>query len=149
MPWVLMTLMGPSPAPVGALALNCVSEWTENELALVPLKRTRVVPVKQEPVIVTLDSAPAWAGEKPDTVGTQELRTWKRARLLPACPEAETVTGPEIAPGGTWATSVVSLNTVRTHTKNIYAKLGVNSRRAAVLRAEELGQLGRGPRRSS
>ena len=26
----------------------------------------------------------------------------------------------------------VSLNTVRTHTKNIYAKLGVNSRRAAV-----------------
>ncbi len=36
---------------------------------------------------------------------------------------------------------VVSLNTVRTHTKNIYAKLGVNSRRAAVRRAEELGLL--------
>jgi LuxR family transcriptional regulator, maltose regulon positive regulatory protein len=33
---------------------------------------------------------------------------------------------------------VVSLNTVRTHTKNIYAKLGVNSRRAAVRRAAEL-----------
>jgi LuxR family maltose regulon positive regulatory protein len=33
---------------------------------------------------------------------------------------------------------VVSLNTVRTHTKNIYAKLGVNSRRAAVTRAGEL-----------
>jgi len=32
----------------------------------------------------------------------------------------------------------VSLNTVRTHTKNLYAKLGVNSRRAAVRRAEEL-----------
>ncbi|MGK5111383.1 MULTISPECIES: LuxR C-terminal-related transcriptional regulator [unclassified Geodermatophilus] len=32
----------------------------------------------------------------------------------------------------------VSLNTVRTHTKNIYAKLGVNTRRAAVRRAEEL-----------
>ena len=32
----------------------------------------------------------------------------------------------------------VSLNTVRTHTKNIYAKLGVNSRRAAVRRGEEL-----------
>jgi LuxR family transcriptional regulator, maltose regulon positive regulatory protein len=36
---------------------------------------------------------------------------------------------------------VVSLNTVRTHTKNIYAKLGVNSRRTAVRRAEELDLL--------
>ncbi|MCC6975738.1 MAG: helix-turn-helix transcriptional regulator [Anaerolineae bacterium] len=42
--------------------------------------------------------------------------------------------GPEIA-----RELVVSLNTIRTHTKNIYTKLGVNSRRAAVRRAEELG----------
>jgi LuxR family maltose regulon positive regulatory protein len=35
----------------------------------------------------------------------------------------------------------VSLNTVRTHTKNIYTKLGVNSRRAAVRRGGELGLL--------
>ena len=32
----------------------------------------------------------------------------------------------------------MSLNTVRTHTKNIYAKLGVNNRRSAVRRGEEL-----------
>ena len=38
---------------------------------------------------------------------------------------------------------VVSLNTVRTHTKNIYAKLGVNSRRAAVSKAGELHLLAR------
>jgi LuxR family maltose regulon positive regulatory protein len=34
---------------------------------------------------------------------------------------------------------MVSLNTIRTHTKNIYAKLAVTSRRAAVRRAAELG----------
>jgi LuxR family maltose regulon positive regulatory protein len=46
--------------------------------------------------------------------------------------------GPDIA-----RELVVSLNTVRTHTKNIYAKLGVSSRRAAVRRAEELDLLSR------
>jgi LuxR family maltose regulon positive regulatory protein len=35
----------------------------------------------------------------------------------------------------------VTLNTMRTHTKNIYAKLGVTSRRAAVRRAHELDLL--------
>jgi LuxR family transcriptional regulator, maltose regulon positive regulatory protein len=44
--------------------------------------------------------------------------------------------GPQIA-----RECMVSLSTVRTHTQNIYAKLGVNSRRAAVRRAEELDLL--------
>ncbi len=35
----------------------------------------------------------------------------------------------------------VSLNTLRTHGKNICAKLGVNNRRAAVRRAGELDLL--------
>jgi LuxR family maltose regulon positive regulatory protein len=38
---------------------------------------------------------------------------------------------------------VVSLSTIRSHTKSIYAKLGVNSRRAAVRRGEELDLMSR------
>ena len=43
------------------------------------------------------------------------------------------LSGPEIA-----QQLVIGLSTVRTHTKSIYGKLNVNSRRAAVQRAAEL-----------
>ena len=46
--------------------------------------------------------------------------------------------GPDIA-----SQLMVSLNTMRTHTKSIYTKLGVNSRRAAVHLAEQLELLSR------
>lgn len=49
---------------------------------------------------------------------------------------ASDLSGPDIA-----RELVVSVNTVRTHTRNIYAKLGVTSRRAAVRRAGELDLL--------
>jgi LuxR family maltose regulon positive regulatory protein len=45
-----------------------------------------------------------------------------------------TLSGPEIA-----ARLFVSVNTLRTHTKHIFTKLDVNTRRAAVSRAAELG----------
>jgi LuxR family transcriptional regulator, maltose regulon positive regulatory protein len=44
------------------------------------------------------------------------------------------LTGPQIA-----RELFVSHNTVRTHTKHIFTKLNVTSRRAAVLRARERG----------
>ena len=43
------------------------------------------------------------------------------------------LSGPEIA-----SHLMISLNTLRTHTKNIYTKLGVNNRRSAIRRADEL-----------
>jgi len=43
------------------------------------------------------------------------------------------LSGPEIA-----QQLVVSLNTLRTHTKNIFNNLWVNNRRASIRRAEEL-----------
>jgi LuxR family maltose regulon positive regulatory protein len=53
---------------------------------------------------------------------------------------ATDLSGPDIA-----RELVVSVNTVRTHTRNIYAKLGVTSRRAAVRRAGELDLLSERP----
>jgi LuxR family maltose regulon positive regulatory protein len=49
---------------------------------------------------------------------------------------ATDLSGPEIA-----RALFVSVNTLRTHTKHIFSKLGVNTRRAAVRRATELGLL--------
>ena len=79
-------------------------------------------------------------GEQGDTSGAPTMwveplseRELDVLRLL-----VSDLNGPEIA-----RELVVSLNTVRTHTKSIYAKLGVNSRRAAVRRAAELHLLSR------
>jgi LuxR family transcriptional regulator, maltose regulon positive regulatory protein len=51
---------------------------------------------------------------------------------------ASDLDGPDIA-----RELVVALSTIRSHTKSIYAKLGVNNRRAAVRRGEQLGLLSR------
>jgi LuxR family maltose regulon positive regulatory protein len=67
----------------------------------------------------------------PPAAATGELskREVEVLRLL-----ATTLSGPEIA-----GELFVSLNTLRTHTKHIFTKLEVNTRRAAVGRATELG----------
>jgi LuxR family maltose regulon positive regulatory protein len=44
------------------------------------------------------------------------------------------LSGPKIA-----RQLIVSLNTLRSHTKSIFNKLGVNNRREAIRRAEDLG----------
>jgi LuxR family maltose regulon positive regulatory protein len=79
-------------------------------------------------------SAPAPAGPASEE-GLSE-RELEVLRLL-----ATELSGPEIA-----RQLFVSVNTLRTHTKHIFTKLEVNTRRAAVRRAVDLGLLRASPR---
>ncbi len=77
------------------------------------------------------------AATAPNLVGPLSDRELDVLRLL-----GTDLDGPHIA-----RELFVSLNTLRTHTKNVYAKLGVTSRRAAVRQAQQLNLLP-GQRRS-
>lgn len=79
---------------------------------------------------VTAEGRPAVGQPLIEPLSEREIEV---LRLL-----ASDLSGPDIARELT-----VSLATVRTHTQNVYAKLGVNSRRAAVRRADELGLIAR------
>jgi LuxR family transcriptional regulator, maltose regulon positive regulatory protein len=76
-------------------------------------------------------AAPAQGAEPSALAGDDRMsdRELEVLRLL-----ATELTGPEIA-----RELFVSVNTLRTHTKHIFTKLDVNTRRAAVRRATELG----------
>ena len=74
-------------------------------------------------------AAPAVSGSDRGLVDELSKRELDVLRLL-----RSDLSGPEIARELT-----VSLNTMRTHTKNIYLKLGATNRREAVRRAGELG----------
>ena len=91
----------------------------------------RQAPVKQAPVKqAPVEQAPVkQAPVRQALIEPLSERELDVLRLL-----GTELTGPAIA-----RELMVSLNTVRTHTKNIYTKLAVTSRRAAVRRAAELG----------
>ena len=72
------------------------------------------------------------AGQRPPRQPLEEPLSERELDVLRLL--ASDLDGPGIA-----AELVIGLSTVRSHTKSIYAKLGVNSRRAAVRRGEELG----------
>jgi LuxR family maltose regulon positive regulatory protein len=72
------------------------------------------------------------AGDRPRRQPLAEPLSERELEVLSLL--ATDLDGPDIA-----RELVVALSTVRSHTKSIYAKLGVNNRRAAVRRGEELG----------
>lgn len=129
--------------------------------ALVPLERAltlaepegyvRVFVDEGQPMSALLEKAakhginPTYARQLLSALGKVEDKPAGKQALIDPLSERELevlrllgtdLDGPDLARELT-----VSLNTVRTHIKNIYTKLGVNNRRAAVRRAEELDLL--------
>jgi LuxR family maltose regulon positive regulatory protein len=142
------------------LVLQALAHQMQGDIpaALVPLQQALTLAEPEGYVRVFVDEGPPMAvllekaakhGIAPNSVrqlltafGSAEDRTPVTQVLIEPLSERELevlrllgtgLNGPEIA-----RELVVSLNTMRTHTKNIYSKLGVTNRRAAVRRAEEL-----------
>ena len=92
------------------------------------LAKTGVAPAYVRRLLAATSTVQPGRTETSGLVDPLSAREQDVLRLL-----ASELDGPEIA-----RHLVISVNTLRTHTKNIYAKLGVTSRRAAVARAREL-----------
>jgi len=86
----------------------------------------------------TTSPSPAGLDTPVDTPGAALVDPLSERELVVLRLLATDLDGPSIA-----RELVVSLNTVRTHTKHVYTKLGVNNRRSAVSRAHQLGLLNR------
>jgi LuxR family transcriptional regulator, maltose regulon positive regulatory protein len=142
------------------LVLQALAHQTQGDMpaALMPLQQAltlaepegyvRLFVDEGPPMTVLLEEAakhgiaPNYIRQLLTATGSAEDRTPVKQVLIEPLSERElevlrllgtNLNGPEIA-----RELIVSLNTMRTHTKNIYSKLGVNTRRAAVRRAEEL-----------
>jgi LuxR family maltose regulon positive regulatory protein len=156
---------GRTGSVIEILVLQALAHQTRADIpaALVPLERAltlaepegyvRTFVDEGPPMAALLEAAakrriaPTYVRRLLTAFGTAEDRPPARQDLIEPLSDRELevlrllateLDGPEIA-----RELVVSLNTMRTHTKRIYAKLGVTNRRAAVRRAEELGVLSR------
>ena len=97
----VVTLIGPVVAPLGTVAEIEVAEFTV-KLALVPLNRTAVAPVKFVPLIVTVVPTGPLVGVKLVIVGALAV-TVKLLALVAVPPGVVTLSGPVVAPLGTVA----------------------------------------------
>jgi hypothetical protein len=114
-PKELVSVIGPLVAPLGTLALNCVSEMAHIVVAGVPLKLTPVVPVKFAPFSVTVQPADPLPGEKLLIVGTPAESTVNGVplKLQPVPQGVVTLSEPVEAPPGTVEVICVSEPTLK------------------------------------
>jgi LuxR family maltose regulon positive regulatory protein len=95
--------------------------------------------------------APDYVRRLLEALGRADAHSARGQRLAEPLTERELdvlrLLGSDLDGPGIAGELVVGLSTIRTHTKSIYAKLGVNTRRAAVRRGEELGLISSGGRR--
>jgi LuxR family maltose regulon positive regulatory protein len=105
----------------GAPMAQLLAEAAKHGIALAYVRR----------LLAALGQAQHSPPGKPGLLAPLSGRELEVLRLLPT-----ELSGPEMA-----GELMVSLHTLRTHTNNIYSKLGTTNRRAAVRRAEELGLL--------
>jgi LuxR family maltose regulon positive regulatory protein len=154
---------GRTGSVIEILVLQALAHQAQSDLpaALVPLKRALTLAepegyarifVDEGPPLAALlteaakqPSAPSYIHQLLMAFGRADSRPPAKQTLIEPLTRRElellrllatSLTGPEIA-----GQLMVSLNTMRTHTRNVYTKLEVTDRRAAVRRAEELGLL--------
>jgi hypothetical protein len=105
----VVTEIVPVVAPAGTAAVIWVEESTLKLTAPVPLKATRVAPVRLVPVITTLVPTGPVAGEKFEIAGA----TAKLFALAAVPPDVVTEMGPVVAPAGTPAVICVEESTLK------------------------------------
>jgi hypothetical protein len=109
-PAAVVTLIGLLLAPLGTLAVICVSLTTLKAASSVPSNATAVAPLKPAPVIVTAVPGGPEVGVNPEIVGGG---TVKLPLLVPVPWDVVTLIGPVVVPPGTMVVIWVSLSTVK------------------------------------
>src|SRR5262249_28846953 len=105
----VVTVIGPVVAPEGTVAVICVSELAEYDVALTPLNATAVAPVNPVPVIVTEVPTGPLVGANELIIGAGGGVTVKTDGAVDAVPPGVvTAIGPLEADDGTVAVSCVS-----------------------------------------
>jgi hypothetical protein len=112
-PFGVVTCSAPFLAPLGTLAVTCVSVTETGVVDTPPPNFTCDAPARCEPLIATVVPTGPEVGEIDEIEGAAVVVTVKTPELVPVPPGPVTPTTPVDAPPGTVAVMEVSLATVK------------------------------------